>query len=211
MMVRWHGHACFEIRNSLRIVIDPHDGRSIGIKPPRVTADVVLITHDHFDHNATRVVGGRFKTITAEGDYTVGDVKIKGIEAYHDEYHGAKRGKVTMYKIEMNGISFLHTGDLGHILDSSQINNIGKVDILFIPVGGVYTVDAERAYENVKALHPKITVPMHYYVPGLSLRLAPVDDFLRFFSDDEIMQVGNSVDFSPEDLESPVKVWVFNL
>ncbi len=211
MLIKWHGHACFEIRNNLRVVIDPHDGRSIGLKPPRVTADIVLVTHDHFDHNAVRVVNGKFETITGEGNYTIDDIKIKGITAYHDEYHGAKRGKITMYKIEMNGVSFLHAGDLGHVLDSSQINEIGVVDILFIPVGGVYTVDAKKAYENVKLLNPKITVPMHYYVPGLSLRLAPVDEFLRFFSKDEIMHVGNSVDFTREDLESPIKVWVFNL
>lgn len=211
MMIRWHGHACFEIKNNLRIVIDPHDGRSIGLKPPKVTADLVLVTHNHFDHNAVRVVNGKFKTITGPGKYRTGDIKINGIEAYHDEYHGAKRGKIAMYKIIMDGISLLHAGDLGHILNSSQLKEIGDVDILFIPVGGVYTVDARGAYENVKLINPKIAVPMHYYVPGLSLRLNPVDDFLRYFSKDEIVYVGNSIEFSKDDLESQARVWVFTL
>ncbi len=211
MMIRWHGHSCFEIKNDLRIVIDPHDGRSIGLKTPKVSADIVLVTHDHFDHNAVRVVSGKFKTVMGSGEYNIGDVKIKGIEAYHDEYHGAKRGKITMYKVTMNGISFLHAGDLGHVLDSSQLKEVGNVDIFFTPVGGVYTVDAHGAYENMKLLKPKITVPMHYYVPGLSLRLAPVNNFLSNFSKDEIVYVGNSIEFSKEDLESKAKVWVFTL
>ena len=211
MMIRWHGHACFEIKNDLRIVIDPHDGRSIGLKTPKVSADLVLVTHDHFDHNAVRVVSGKFKTIMGPGEYKIGNVRVKGIEAYHDEYHGAKRGKITMYKITINNFSLLHAGDLGHILDSSILNNIGDTDILFTPVGGVYTVDARNAYENVKLINPKITIPMHYYVPGLSLRLAPVDDFLRYFSKEEISYVGNAVEFSKEDLKSQIKVWVFTL
>ena len=211
MIIRWHGHACFEIKNNLRIVIDPHDGRSIGLKTPHLSADLVLVTHDHFDHNAVRIVNGDFKLIKAPGEYKIGDVRIKGIEAYHDEYHGAKRGKVTMYKITMNGVSLLHVGDLGHILDSPFLNEIGHVDILFIPVGGVYTVDAKGAYENVKKIKPKITIPMHYYVPGLSLRLDTVENFLRNFYREEVAYVGNSVDFSQNDLDSEAKVWVFSL
>ena len=211
MIIRWHGHACFEIRNNLRIVIDPHDGRSIGLKTPRLSADLVLVTHDHFDHNAVRIVNGDFKLIKTPGEYKIGDVRIKGIEAYHDEYHGAKRGKVTMYKITMNGISLLHVGDLGHILDPPFLNEIGHVDILFIPVGGVYTVDAKGAYENVKKIKPKITIPMHYYVPGLSLRLDTVEGFLRNFYREEVAYVGNSVEFFQNDLDSEAKVWVFSL
>jgi len=209
--IKWHGHSCFEIGEGMKIVIDPHDGRSIGIKPPRVRADLVLITHHHFDHDAVRVVRGDFKVIDSPGDYVIGDVHIKGITAYHDEEYGKKRGTITMYKIETEGIRLLHVGDLGHVLDTDKIEEIGSIDILFTPVGGVYTVDAKKAYENVKLLKPKIVIPMHYKIPGMSLGIAPVDDFLALFPQNSIEFIGNSISFSRGDLPKDMHVWVFTL
>ncbi|MCD6275196.1 MAG: MBL fold metallo-hydrolase [Thermoplasmata archaeon] len=211
MEIRWYGHACFEIRSGISLVIDPHDGRSIGIKPPRAKADLVLVTHHHFDHNATRVIKGNFEVIDLPGEYEYEGIKIKGIMAYHDKEMGAKRGKVTMFRIESEGIKLLHVGDLGHVISSEMAKEIGPVDILFIPVGGVYTVDAREAYENTKILNPKIVVPMHYKFNGLTLGLAPVDDFLRFFPEGQVTYVGNSIEFSREDLPKNTQVWVFTL
>lgn len=211
MFIKWHGHACFEIRDGTRIIIDPHDGRSIGLKTPRATADIVLVTHDHFDHNAVRVINGNFQVISSSGEYNFGPAKIKGIGAYHDEVLGAKRGRVTMYKILLEGISLLHMGDIGHILTKEQVKEIGSVDIIFIPVGGVYTVDAKKAYENTKILNPKIVIPMHYKVPGLTLGLEKVDNFLSFFPKERIMYVGNSIEFSRGDLPYKTSVWVFTI
>jgi len=211
MEIRWHEHSCLKIGEGLRVVIDPHDGRSIGIKPPRVQADLVLVTHHHFDHDAVRVVKGDFKVIDSPGDYKIEDVHIKGIPAYHDEEYGKKRGTITMYKIEMEGMKLLHVGDLGHILDSEKINEIGPIDILFTPVGGVYTVDAKKAYENVKLLKPKVVIPMHYKIPGMSLGIAPVDNFLALFPENSIQFVGNSIIFTRGELPKDRQVWVFNL
>ncbi len=211
MIIRWHGHSCFEIFNSLRIVIDPHDGRSIGLKTPHLKADLVLVTHEHFDHNATRIVKGDFKIIRDAGKYRIGDVEIEGIEGYHDKENGARRGKITMYKVKNEGISILHVGDLGHILNEEQADKIGKIDILMTPVGGTYTVDAKEAYENVNILKPKVVIPMHYYVPGLSLALAKVDEFLSLFPRENVQYVGNSIDFTRGELPKETTVWVFSL
>ncbi|MCD6370593.1 MAG: MBL fold metallo-hydrolase [Thermoplasmata archaeon] len=211
MEIKWHGHACFEIRDSMKIVIDPHDGRAIGIKPPRATPDVVLITHHHFDHDAVRVLNGNFKIIDAPGNYVFDGIKIRGILGYHDKEMGARRGKITMYKIELEGVKLLHVGDLGHILSKDMVKEIGDVDILFIPVGGVYTVDAREAFENVKLLQPKIVIPMHYRFDGLTLGIAPVEDFLKYFTKEQIIYVGNSIEFTKEDLENTTKIWVFTL
>ncbi len=212
MQIKWHGHACFEIRTGIRVVIDPHDGRSIGLKTPKLRADYVLITHDHFDHNATRVVEGAFKVIKGPGLYTLpGGIKIKGIEAYHDTVQGAKRGKITMYRIDSESMHMLHTGDLGHTLSKNIIDEIGSVDVLFVPVGGTYTLDAKQAYEVVRELNPKVVVPMHYKIPGLTLGLAPVEEFLKMFPSESISFVGNSVEFFREDLPDSTEIWVFNL
>ena len=158
-----------------------------------------------------RVVKGDFKVIDSPGDYKIEDVHIKGIPAYHDEEYGKKRGTITMYKIEMEGMKLLHVGDLGHILDSEKINEIGPIDILFTPVGGVYTVDAKKAYENARLLKPKVVIPMHYRIPGMSLGISPVTDFINLFPENSVQFVGNSIAFSREDLPPKTQVWVFNL
>ncbi len=209
MEIKWHGHSCFEIGEGTKIVIDPHDGRSLGIKPPDVRADIVLVTHHHFDHDAVRIVKGDFKVIDSPGEYKIGDVSIKGILAYHDEEQGRKRGQITMYKIENEGIKLLHVGDLGHVLTSNHLNEIGKIDILFTPVGGVYTIDAKKAYENVKLLKPKVVIPMHYKVSGMTLGIQPVDPFISYFPADKVEYVGNSINFTKEDLPKETQVWVF--
>ncbi len=211
MEIRWHGHACFEIKSGITIVVDPHDGRSIGLKAPRAYANLVLITHHHFDHDATRVIKGDFEVIDAPGTYEYHGVKIRGIPAYHDKEMGARRGKITMFKIETEGMKLLHVGDLGHIITEEMSREIGDIDILFTPVGGVYTVDAAEAYENVKILRPRVVIPMHYRFNGLTLGIAPVDDFLRYFPTEQITYVGNSIEFTKEDITGNTKVWVFTL
>ncbi len=211
MEVRWHGHACFEIKSGITVIIDPHDGRSIGIKAPKAKADVVLVTHHHFDHDATRVIKGNFQVIDSPGEYQVQEFRIKGITAYHDKELGARRGKITMFKLEAEGIRLLHVGDLGHVLSKETVEEIGDIDILFTPVGGVYTVNATEAYENVRLLMPKIVVPMHYKFDGLTLGIVPVDDFLRYFKEEDVTYVGNSIEFSREDLPKNTRVWVFTL
>jgi len=216
--IRWHGHACFEIVDSegLTIVIDPHDGRSIGLKPPKVSADVVLMTHEHFDHNAYHLVikpGGEVHSMK-EGEFKVaGKYLAKGIKLYHDKSKGRLRGNVVIYRLEIEGIGILHVGDLGHMLPQEVIDTVSPVDVLMVPVGGTFTVDAKEAYEISKALTPKVIIPMHYWIKGMNLPLAPLDSFLSLVDYEVIKLDSNEWNISKEDLEvmgPEPKVVVFN-
>ena len=207
----WHGHACFEITDDLTIVTDPHDGKSIGIETPMVKGDIILVSHDHYDHNSVRTVEKKDSVVVRDaGKKNVKGVEIEGIKSFHDEVKGAKRGKNIIFKFKVDDITFCHLGDLGHIPDEEILDKIGEVDILFIPVGGVYTLDADSAWETANLIKSRIIVPMHYKIQGLSLPISDVDPFLaknKF----KVIHVGNQIDIEKEDLPSEREIWVFSL
>ncbi|PNX47805.1 MAG: Zn-dependent hydrolase [Thermoplasmata archaeon M11B2D] len=211
LQIRWHGHSCFEITNDITIVTDPHDGRSIGIPAPNITGDIILVSHNHYDHNSVKSVEKEnSKVITDDRKRTIGTIQINGYPAYHDTVHGEKRGTMILFKFTCDDITFCHLGDLGHELDEKTIQQIGKIDILFIPIGGTYTIDAERAWKVIQSLKPKITIPMHYRIEGLSLPIAGVEPFLeknRY----KLLKVGNEIDIEKDDLPKEPEVWVFTL
>jgi len=212
MWIRWHGHACFELRDSATVIMDPHDGKSIGIPVPTLKGNVVLVSHDHFDHNCVRMVKGPDVSVIREPIMTVErGVRIQGFQTYHDTNSGSKRGNNIVYRMEIDSMSFCHLGDLGHMLSQEHISQISPVDVLFIPVGNIFTVDIRTAMDIVEALTPKVVVPMHYRIGGLSLSIRPVDDFLKSFPQDKIVRVGNEVEIKPEDLPDETEVWVFSL
>jgi L-ascorbate metabolism protein UlaG (beta-lactamase superfamily) len=211
LQIRWHGHSCFEITNDVTIVTDPHDGRSIGIPTPTVTADIILVTHNHYDHNSVKTVEKEnSKVITDERKRTIGNVQINGIPAFHDTAHGERRGNMILFKFIVDDITFCHLGDLGHELDAKTAQQIGKIDILFIPVGGNYTIDADQAWRVIQMLKPKIAIPMHYRIEGLSISIAGIEPFLeknRY----KILRVGNEIDIEKDELPKEPEVWVFTL
>jgi len=211
LQIRWHGHSCFEITNDVTIVTDPHDGRSIGIPEPTVKADIVLVTHNHYDHNSVKSVEkpGN-KVITDDRKRTIDNVQIQGIETFHDAVSGAKRGKNIIYKFVSDGVTFCHLGDLGHTLDEKTLQQIGKVDILFVPIGGIYTIDADQAWSVIRAIKPAIAIPMHYRIEGLSLPIAGLDPFLAR-NNYKILKVGNEMDIEKDELPKEPEVWVFTL
>lgn len=212
MKIRWHGHACFEIKNDITIITDPHDGKSIGIPIPNVKADIVLSSHDHFDHNCIRVVKGEPKAITRVCNIVEKGVEIKGIKAYHDENKGERRGEVIIFKFSMHSIIFCHLGDLGHVLEDETVEKIGKVDFLFIPIGGVFTIDYFKAWEVIDKIKPKVVVPMHYRVGGLSLNINTPEKFIEKAEKDKILEkVGNEIEFERDDLPEKMEVWMFSL
>lgn len=211
LQIRWHGHACFEITNDMTIVTDPHDGRSIGIPSPNVTADIILVTHNHYDHNSIKTVEKEgLKVITDERKRTIGTIQIQGIPAYHDAMHGEKRGKIIIYKFICDDITFCHLGDLGHVLDEKTLQQIGHVDIVFIPVGGNYTIDAEQAWQVIHMMKPRIAIPMHYRIEGLSIPITEVDPFIEK-SDEKVVRVGNEIDIEKDDFPKEPEIWVFTL
>jgi L-ascorbate metabolism protein UlaG (beta-lactamase superfamily) len=211
MKICWYGHSCFEISNGSTLVIDPHDGRSIGIRKPEVDADLVLVSHDHYDHNSVRTVSKQnTRVINEVTSLKVKGIRIQGFPTFHDESGGAKRGKNILFKFCMEGINFLHSGDLGHLIDDKLAKKIGEVDILFIPVGGVFTIDAENAWKVVEKLKPKVAIPMHYKISGLSIPLDEPDLFLRK-AEEKVVRVGNEIDFTKEDLPKDFEIWLFSL
>lgn len=211
LQIRWHGHACFEITDTQTIVTDPHDGKSIGIPTPMVHGDIILVSHDHYDHNSVKTVEkDQSKIITEPRKRTIGMTTIKGFSTFHDEDGGEKRGENIMYHFISDDIQFLHAGDLGHVLDEKTIDAIGPVDILFVPIGGTYTLDAKHAWDLITKLKPKITIPMHYKIEGLSLPIASVDDFLDVATF-PVIKVGNEIDIEKSELPKDPEIWVFTL
>lgn len=212
MRIRWHGHSCFEVAGSVVVVTDPHDGKALGIAPPEATADLVLVSHDHFDHNCAKVVAGRDASVLSEAVMTVErGVRVEGLKAAHDDKGGTKRGPMVLFRFELDGISFCHLGDLGHLLDEATVDRIAPVDFLFVPVGDVFTVGPDAAKRLVDDIAPRVAVPMHYRTPGLSLSIKPVDSFLKLCPDGQVVNVGNEVDFGPDDLpQKGTEIWVFS-
>lgn len=182
MRIKWLGHACFKIVSSggIRIVTDPFDD-NVGYKLPKVTADIVTLSHGHYDHNFTDCLNGQFEIVNKVGNFNIKDVVITGVHTYHDAEQGAKRGDNIVYVFKVDGISVCHLGDLGHRLTKAQIEMIGDVDILLVPVGGTYTIDAEAAFEVCESLNPKIIIPMHYKTKVLKFELDTVDKFLNYY------------------------------
>ena len=180
MTVTWLGHACFALESEgYRIVIDPY--REIPFPPLAVEAHAVCCSHGHYDHAATETV-----TLLPAKD---SPFIVTEIPTFHDEVRGAKRGENTVRVFEAEGVRVAHLGDLGHLLSEEQLAALGEIDVLLIPVGGVYTLDPQEAKQTADAIAPKIVVPMHYRRGNLGLsNIADVSEFLRFYSPGQVQE-----------------------
>ncbi len=181
MDIVWFGQACFKIKGkNATIIIDPFDPEFVGLKIPKEYSDIVLISHQHEDHNFPKEISGEPKIFSGPGEYEVKGVTITGIASFHDKTQGSERGKNTIFHILMDALNIVHLGDFGQAsLTEEQIEAINTADILLIPVGGVYTIDGKEAVGIIAALEPKIIVPMHYGMDGLKFNLDSVDKFLE--------------------------------
>lgn len=180
MEITWLGHSCFRLRGKdVTIITDPF-AKEVGYSLGRPQADIVTISHDHFDHNNARGVTGDPKVLKGPGEYEIKNVFVKGVATFHDAEAGKSRGRNTVYSMTLDDVVLCHLGDLGHPLTQAQAEEIERVDVLMIPVGGVYTINATQAAEVVSLLEPKIVIPMHYQTEVLTLRqpLDAVDKFL---------------------------------
>lgn len=183
MEITYLGHASFKLKGkTATLVTDPFSPDAVGLKFPKTVADIVTISHGHDDHSNVSSVSDYKKVIDGPGEYEVAGVSIIGISTYHDAQKGAERGKNTIYIIEMDGLRLVHLGDLGHRLSEDTLEELGDVDVLFIPVGGIYTIGPAEAVEIVRDIEPGIVIPMHYKVEGLNEaifgKLSKVDDFI---------------------------------
>lgn len=179
MFIEYVGHSCFYItnKNCTRILIDPYDN-SIGLTPVSKETDILLITHHHYDHDYVDGVKGEYTVIDKAGNYNINDVKITGLVVPHDHSEGKKRGLVVAYIIETDGMRILHMGDVGDIPPESFFDSIGHIDLLMIPVGGNYTIDAEEAVRIMDRIEANITIPMHYKTTYLKLDISTVHEFV---------------------------------
>ena len=182
MKIKWLGHACFILtaQTGLRIITDPYTSTpDFKLQPVNETADIVTISHDHGDHNNVEAVRGKPEIARNTGINKLGGIEFKGIQAYHDTFNGTQRGGNVIWCFNLDGIKLCHLGDLGHRLGSSEIDEIGDVDIVMIPVGGLYTIDASMATQISDDLKPKIVIPMHYKTAKIPYPIAKADDFIR--------------------------------
>lgn len=179
MDITWLGHSCFKLKGSHAAVITDPYSPEIGYSLGKATANIVTLSHQHPGHGYAQGVGGDPKIIERPGEYEVGGVLVIGIPTFHDKERGEQRGKNTVYLLEIDEISICHLGDLGHVLNGEQVEEIDDVDILMLPVGGVSTITAATAAEVVRQIEPKIVIPMHYQTPALKFELEPVDKFLK--------------------------------
>lgn len=201
------GHSAFKLKGkNATLVADPFDEEMVGLKFPKVEAQIVTISHDHKDHNAVSNVEGNPYVISGPGEYEVSDVFIKGIQTFHDEKEGSERGKNTIYAIEIDKLKVAHLGDLGHQLTDEQLDALGDIDILLIPTGGIYTINPEEASEVITKVEPRIVIPMHYKEEKMKVTfddLKPVDEFLKEIGKEKKLLPKLSVtkDKLPQELE----------
>lgn len=187
MDIKYLGHSSFLFRNKqAKLITDPFYPEYTGLKFPKTEADIVTSSHDHKDHNYIEGIKGSPLVLTWPGEYEKGGVRIKGFATFHDEKEGSERGNNVVYKFEIEGMSILHCGDLGHLLSSDMVDAIGNIDVLCVPVGGVYTITPAQALKVVNSIEPSIIIPMHYKQDGLNPSvfeaLQPVDAFLKEIS-----------------------------
>ncbi|GAB4311904.1 MBL fold metallo-hydrolase [Pseudothermotoga elfii] len=179
MRITWFGHACFLIDTGKTLILtDPFDS-SVGYRVPDVTVDLITESHQHFDHNAHRLIKGKFEIIKDSGDYEFRDVKISGIETFHDDESGARRGRNIVFVFDFDRFRVAHLGDLGHIPDESQIKHLKDLDVLLLPVGGTFTIGPKEARKILDLIKPKIAIPMHYKTKYIKFDIAPVEEFTR--------------------------------
>lgn len=206
MKIRWIGHAAFYIETSggVRIRTDPYDA-SVGLPLSQLEADAVTVSHEHFDHNAVGTVPGRPEIVKGPRPITVKAITFRPTPSFHDDTQGSERGRNTIYSFEADGVRVAHLGDLGQLPTPAQISEIGPVDVLFVPVGAVYTLDAAGATEAVRLIGPRIGVPMHYKIPGLTIGIAALDPFLE--GKDAVERL-SELEVTPEVLGEPTRIVV---
>ncbi len=213
MTITYHGHSCFKLRGkNAAAVTDPYED-SIGLSLPSLSADVVTISHDHGDHNQASRVSGTARrdnpfVIDHLGEYEVEGISVFGVGSHHDDQEGSERGANNIFTISVDGVRVCHLGDLGHQLTESMIDEIGIIDVLLLPVGGKYTIDAKQAVAVARALEPGIVIPMHYRTAEHDEKrfgeLQAVEDFLKEFGADDAKKTDKlkvESDRLPEEME----------
>jgi L-ascorbate metabolism protein UlaG (beta-lactamase superfamily) len=178
MEISWLGHSCFQLRGkNVTLITDPFSPQ-LGYSLGKINAPIVTISHNHPGHNYASGVGGSPRIVSGPGEYEISDVLITGVASYHDNKRGKELGRNTIYIIHMDDLVVCHLGDLGHILQEEQLEEVADADVLLIPIGGQNTINAAQAAEVISQVEPHIIIPMHYR-PPVGDAPNPLDKFCR--------------------------------
>ena len=213
MKIKWYGHASFLITSDqgIKIITDPYEsgayGGQLAYGKINDKADIVLVSHDHADHNDVKSLPGSPQVIKGSGSKTVKGILIKGIPTYHDPSKGSERGANTIFTFSVDGIQVCHLGDLGHLLNEKELAEIGSADVLLIPVGGYFTIDPKEATRVLEQIKPKVLIPMHFKTEKCGFPIAPVEDFLKGKPNTKRSKA-SEVSFNKTTLPQPIEIVV---
>lgn len=204
--ITWFGHAMFLFENpNVKLVTDPFD-EQVGYPVPELETDVVLVSHEHFDHNNVSLLKGTYHAITDTSPVNINNIKIEGCPSFHDDAQGKKRGTNIIFKWNMSGVTIAHMGDYGESnLSRQQKEFLKGLDILLLPVGGVYTIDGRKAWEIVEELKPRIVIPMHYKTEHCKIGIKSIEEFLKNVTD--VKHFPSSVIISAGTLPIKTEIW----
>lgn len=180
MVIDWYGHSCFIVttENGTKILFDPYDD-SVGYQTQKLEADIVAVSHAHHDHNDLSRINGKYELVNTEGLHNFEDVNIESIKTWHDKSEGRLRGENIVSILSADGLTLCHMGDMGCMPSEDLYKKLKGIDILMIPVGGNYTIDALEALKICERVSPNIIIPMHFKTEFTSMKIAPVEDFLE--------------------------------
>jgi len=184
MYIQYLGHSCFKLTGkdakgeNVVLITDPFD-KDTGLRLPGGEADIITVSHQHHDHNNTSAIKGDPFVIDTAGEYDKKDIFVQGVDSWHDDQEGRERGKNIIYRVSFEDVVITHLGDLGHVLNNKQVEQLEGTDILLIPVGGKYTLDAKKAIEVINQIEPRMVIPMHYQQDGLKMDIAGVEPFVK--------------------------------
>ncbi len=180
MKIRWLGHSCFLITNErgINILTDPFD-ETLGYRMTKEKINIITISHEHYDHNNTMGIKGKPVVLKGPVNRDTHKIVFKGISSYHDSVYGKYRGENTIFVIRTDELTLCHLGDLGHLLYNEQLEQINHVDILFVPVGGYFTINYIQAEQVINQVKPKIVIPMHYKTEAIKWSIDPLSVFLN--------------------------------
>ena len=212
MRIDYLGHACFLVTGTAgtRIAFDPYEpgcfGGALRYAAPDVAADLVLLSHGHADHGAAGQISGSPRVVDSGASGEFKDAAWRGLATFHDDSGGAARGVNTVLTVTLEKVTFCHLGDLGHPLSPAEVEQIGKVDVLFAPVGGHFTIDAAAAIETGRLISPRVFVPMHFKTDKVDFPIAPLDDFLKLCPW-PVVEKGPAAEFTAADLPGSIQIW----